>query len=247
MNNPNEIPPEEFERIEKYLTQNMDEKELYDFKQSLAADSKLRGATEEVQLLLTGIQESTLEEKLKEFHKEINANTAGVAPVKIMTVFKKFLIAASVLAIISFSYWIFFYNGNRNEKLYSKYYTADPGLATLMGNSSDYDFEKAMVEYKNGEYAKAFDTWNILLKERPASDTLIYFVAMAAQAQHKDSIAINRLLQVVSNTNSTFYKDANWYLGLLYLKKGEPQKAIPYIQQSAYPKSEGLVNDINNK
>ncbi len=114
-----------------------------------------------------------------------------------------------------------------------------------MGNSTDYDFEKAMVEYKNGEYEKAFTAWNILLKQRPENDTLIYFTGVAAQAQEKDSIAINRLQQVVNNSKSTFYKDANWYLGLLYLKQGEPQKAISYIQQSGYPKSKDLINDIN--
>lgn len=245
MNNPKEIPPEEFERIERYLTQDMDEKELHDFKQSLAVDAQLKSNTEEIQLLLTGIQESALEEKLKEFHKEINAAATTPAPVRRITFFKKFLVAASVLAIISFSWLMLFYNDNQNKKLYSKYYTADPGLATVMGNSSDYDFEKAMVEYKNGEYAKAFNTWNILLKQRPASDTLIYFVAVAAQAQHNDSVAINRLQQVVSNTNSTFYKDAAWYLGLLYLKKGDTQKAVTHIQQSGYPKSKDLINDIN--
>ena len=99
------------------------------------------------------------------------------------------MIAASVVAIVSFSYWMFFYKGNRDEKLYSKYYITDPGLATVMGNSPDYDFEKAMVEYKNGDYGKAFKTWNALLKQKPSDDTIIYFVAMAAQAQHKDSIA----------------------------------------------------------
>ncbi len=245
MDNINEIPPEEFERIERYLTHNMDEKELHDFKQSLVDDEQLRRNTEEIQLLLTGIQESAIEEKLKEFHKEITATAPVSAPVRKITFLKKILIAASVLAIACFSYWAFFYQGNQNERLYSKYYTADPGLATVMGNSPDYDFEKAMVEYKNGEYEKAFNAWNILLKQQPENDTLIYFTGVAAQAQKMDSVALNRLQQVVSNSKSAFYRDANWYLGLLYLKQGETKKAISYIQQSGYPKGEDLINDIN--
>ena len=247
MNNPNEIPPEELERIERYLSGNMDEKELHDFKQSLESDVQLQHNTREIQLLLAVIDESGVEEKLNEFNSELNTNAPLIAPLRKITIFKKFLIAASVLAIVSFSYWLFFYRGNQDEKLYSKYYSPDPGLSTVMGHPADYDFEKAMVEYKDGEYAKAFDTWSLLLKQRPASDTLIYFVAMAAQGQQKDSLAINRLRQIVSNPNSTFYKDANWYLGLLYVKKGEPEKAINYIKQSADPRRTDLINDINNK
>ncbi len=89
MDNINEIPPEEFERIERYLTHNMDEKELHDFKQSLVDDEQLRRNTEEIQLLLTGIQESAIEEKLKEFHKEITATAPVSAPVRKMTFFKE--------------------------------------------------------------------------------------------------------------------------------------------------------------
>ncbi len=95
-----------------------------------------------------------------------------------------------------------------------------------------------MVEYKNGEYAKHWKTWSALLKQNPGNDTLIYFIGAASQAKGDDDRAIENLQQVAADSSSFFYKDACWYLGLSYLKKGDTKRAAEYIERSATRKAQ---------
>ena len=89
-------------------------------------------------------------------------------------------------------------------------------------------------------------TW-FVFQNRDQNDTLIYFIAAANQAKGNQDIAIENLQQIVLNKESAFYKDACWYLGLAYLKKGETAEAINYIKKSEYPKAEVIIQAINKK
>ena len=242
----NNIVPEELERIERFLTNEMQEDEAKAFERELKENVHLQEKMEEIKLLLLGISESSLEEKLKTFHTEIEPATGSKKNTRAIPLFRTLLIAASLLVVV-LSLWWFLQKESNNEKLYSKYYTPDPGLATVMSSSSNYNFDKAMVEYKNGEYDKAIATWKSLLKEKPGNDTLIYFIGAAYEAKKDYAHAIENLEQITNNTESVFYKDACWYLGLSYLKKGETNQAIEYLRKSDHPNSEAILKIINKK
>ncbi|MEI9943644.1 MAG: tetratricopeptide repeat protein [Chitinophagaceae bacterium] len=247
MNKTNDISPEELERIERFLTHEMPEDEAKAFELALTTDISLREKAGEVKLLLLGVNEVSLEERLERFHKEIAPVVTFKKNTRAVPLVRKLAVAASVLALVTLSLWWFLQNGNSNEKVYSKYYSPDPGLATVMSSTADYDFEKAMVEYKNGEYDKALKAWTSLLQQKPGNDTLTYFIGAAYQAKGDDDHVIENLQQVTADGNSAFYKDACWYLGLSYLKKGETQQAITYIEKSGYPQSEAVIKAINKK
>lgn len=247
MKNTHNISPEELERIERFLTNEMPENEAIAFAGELKGNTILQEKTEEVRLLLLGISEQSLQNRLDDFHKEIGVRVVSKKNTPVVTLREKLLIAASVLAIISLSLWWFLQNESQSEKIYSNYYKPDPGLATVMGSTSDYDFEKAMVEYKNGEYEKALKAWQALLAKKPGNDTLVYFIGSAYQAMGDNDNAINNLQQITADSNSAFYKDACWYLGLSYLKKAETNKAIDLIQRSGHSQADAILKDINKK
>src|SRR5258708_1979425 len=110
----------------------MQEEEASAFAQSLAIDSQLREKTEAIKLLLLGIKESVLEERMKNFHKEITPVIDSKKNTRVIPLARKLLVAASILTIIGLSLWWLLQNGNSKEKVYSKYYSPDPGLATVM-------------------------------------------------------------------------------------------------------------------
>ena len=74
--------------------------------------------------------------------------------------------------------------------------------------------------------------------------TLHYFIGSALQAKKDYTAAKDKLQIVVNNPSSVFYKDACWYLGLLYSREGDKEQAISYLEQSGHPQSAELINRI---
>lgn len=234
--------------IESYLSHALDEGARLDFEKAMQNDSELQQKTNEVKLLLLGIREAELKAKLPGFYEGIGSK-AGSIPLKGAKGFSisRLAIAASVLALLSLSVWSTWFRQPLQKKLYSRYYAPDPGLATVMGQSASYDFEKAMVEYKSGQYEKALEAWKGLLIQKPGNDTLIYFIGAAQLASGQYEKAKESLQLVAANHAGTFYHDACWYLGLYYLRINKKEQAIQYLTQSGYPEAPALTDEIKKQ
>lgn len=218
------------------------------FSARLNTDVQLQQKTDEVKLLLLGVKEAVLEERLSKFHSHIVSGDKTLKKTgRIIPFNRKWMAAASVFAIVSLSVWWFITKEDKYEKVYAAFYTQDPGLITAMGSSEDYTFEKAMVEYKEGNYAKAIEAWASLKTKQPQSDTLNYFLGVAYLAIDKTDTAKALLSAVAGNSNKPFYKEASWYLGLILLKDGGREKALALIRQSGNSKSNDLINAVNKK
>lgn len=244
MNHNYNISPEELEQIERFIAGEMSVEEAAQFEELLKTDPLISEKTQEVRLMMIGIGEKALATRLNDFHKEITAEKKQ--PARVVHIAKKLLMAASIFAVAFAAVWWFAIRKTADEALYANLYSPDPGLATVMGNSAAYDFDKAMVEYKNGEYDKAIEAWTNLLKNNPSSDTLNYFVGAAYQAKN-DNRTIEYLEKVTTDASSVFNKDASWYLGLYYLKSGQKDKALEYLERSGHPKSTEAIKAINKK
>lgn len=236
------ITDEELQQIERFVQLEMEASEATAFSDKMLADKDLRAKVEEVKLMLLAIGEANLQEQLPDFHKTIIA--ANDKPTGSRTWSVNWKIAASVLFIFALGAW-WLYTGSSEQRLYSKYYSPDAGLMTAMSAvNENYEFDKAMVEYKSGAYDKALAAWQKLLIENPGNDTLHYFIGCAWQAKENYTEAKNYLQSVANNTGSAFYKDACWYLGLIYSRRGDKEKAIYYLQLSGHPQSTALINRI---
>lgn len=235
------ISIEELQTIERYLTGSMTEAEKQVFMEQLSSDETLQHKIREVQTLLLGIQEDGLREKMAAIHAahfQSSEKKAKIFPMRRM------MLAASVLIVAIIGIWLLDPFGNKSKKIYSKYYSPDPGLPTVMSASLDYDFQKAMVEYKNGNYVAALSAWQTLLQAKPGNDTLLYFIAAAKQAQGQAEDAITSLKAIADNPLSAFQKDACWYLGLCYLKVGDTKNATTYFQRSGHPQAAPVIEAI---
>lgn len=244
MNIAENITPEDLEIIDAFLMGRQTPAQQNIFSEKMQTDSEWENKIYTVRLLKDGINEAALKEKLETFHKDFYNTKEKEAPVKkLYPAFKIWWAAASVAALLLISLFVF--KNNKYEKAYASYYKPDPGLITVMGIANNYALEEGMVQYKNEKYAKAIALWEEPLITNPANDTLLYFTAAAYQALQKPDEAIKNYLKVLQQKNSVFYKDACWYLGLIYLENKDKVKAEPLLLQSGREETTTLLKKLN--
>ncbi len=237
------ITQELLEFVERCLNKNASVEELQKFETRLQNDSEFRTQVTDIKTLLFGIEAQSLKEKLDDFHDElIEAPSIKTVPIKFMP-YRKIAIAA-VLVIALGSLW--FLSGNSNEKIYAKYFSPDPGLPTMMSETSNFEFYDAMVNYKQGEYTKAIEKWKPLLVNAPKNDTLNYFIGMAQLANKHEKKAIEYFEVVTNLDSSNFKNEAYYYLGLAYLKTDNIELAKKNLTFSTVDNSKKILLELNN-
>ena len=245
MNRNTNISIEEFSIIEQYLLKQMPEREYDAFTQKMQNDTDLNAKVDEVKLLLTGIQEAALLEKIETYHNELsgtkknNTSRAGI-----LTGMKFWLAAASILIIVAIGTLFYTNSFNKEERLFTDFYRPDSGLISAMSTSDNYLFDRAMIDYKTGKYDAAIASWQQLLDAMPENDTLHYFIASALLAESENEQAIQHFEKVIGNRNSNFYEDACWYSGLAHLRVGKKTEAIELIKNSSHPEKDALLTKL---
>lgn len=238
------ISTAEFESIEQYLLDTIEPEQRIAFDEKMQKDSGWANKVNEVKLLVAGIENASLKERLDGYHKNIKKNQPQKGGAKIISIRRILMVAASVTLLATLSIWLFTSSKNKYEKIYTDYYKPDPGLMSAMGTSDNYVFNKAMLLYKTGKYKAAIDEWGKLKNELPQNDTLTYFLGAAQLADGNNVAAIALLKSMTTDTAKSFYKDACWYTGLALLKQGFVKEAIPYIEKSERPESSELISNI---
>ncbi|WP_372936290.1 tol-pal system YbgF family protein [Seonamhaeicola sp.] len=242
MNNSKDISEELIETVERYLNKSMDKTELQDFEKKLE-DSNFRTLVNDIKEIILGIETYELKEQLNEFHKEIDAKPKTYITSKLRFLHLKRIAVAAVLIISLGSLWYF--TSNTNTRLYNKYFTPDPGLPTTMSSTSNFDFYDAMVNYKHGDYNVAISKWKTLAEKKPNNDTLNYFLGAAYLAIKKETQAIPFLEKTVQSKTDFYLKnDAYYYLGLAYLKEGNVELAIKYLELSKKEVSTEILSKL---
>jgi predicted Zn-dependent protease len=246
--NPNNqnITQEAFERIENYLNNTMTQEARFTFEEQLKNDTTLQKQVAEHKILFEAVETQSLKEQLNEFHKSV----LGTEAPKIETSKIRYLqfrkIAVAAVIIISIGGFWFFNNTTSNQKLYANYFKPDPGLATTMSSSNNFEFYDAMVNYKTGDYKTAIAKWEVLLQNKPKNDTLNYFLGVAYLANNNENSAIKHLQTITSNSNTSFKDEAYYYLGLAHLKADSVELAKKNLIFSTIDNSKALLKELND-
>lgn len=243
MNNSIHITEEEWELIERHLYQQLSAQEQQAFDERMNTDASWRQKVNEVKFLSMGVQEAVLKERIGNFHSAVAMEQDKPVVIKVNWV-KRLAIAATLVLGVSALSWLLFFRPGIGERLYADYYKPDPGLATLMGVSDNYEFENAMVNYKTGDYDKALASWTALLKDNPGNDTLHYFIGSAYLAKGEEQKAAPYLDSVIKTPNSVFIQDAKWYKGLLLLKQGRKEEAVKLLKATGHAGKEPLLHKL---
>lgn len=238
-----QISTDDLYLISRVLNNDAEEEEikLFEEKSETEADFKLK--IEEIRLLITGVREANLASDLETFHKKVEAEKKQATKIRRINTSKFTWWAAAAMVVIFSGMWIFYKAGN-NDNIYTKFYKPDPGLPTLMSSTDNYDFEKAMVDYKMGDYAKAIASWEILLKNNPQNDSLVYFLGSAYLANKEPEKAKPLFENMLLHKESEFVSDTYWYLGLIYIDENKIQKGKELIEQSNHQNKENILEII---
>ncbi len=238
------ISTQEFESIEQYVLGETSAEQRLAFENKIATDKSLSEKVTEVKLLLNAIETVSLKERLNSYHINVKKNNPQKGSGKVIVLNSKLLVAASVALLAVVSVWLYTLKANKFEKLYTTYYKPDPGLMSAMGVGDNYLFNKAMLEYKTGQYKKAINEWSHLKTSTSSNDTLNYFLGAAQQAEGNSTEALLLLQTTASDPEKPFYKDACWYTGLALLKQGNVNEAILYLEKSGRAESSELISQL---
>ena len=238
------ISPEAFEEIESYLLRQNTASAQQAFEQRLVTDAVLQDGAKQVQLILTGIREVSLRASVNSFHNELPISNNNVAKISRIIALRRWLVAASIILVLAIGGWALFGKQSLNEKLYADYFQPDPGLISAMGTTDNYVFDKAMIDYKTGNYTAAITAWKSLLKNDSNNDTLNYFIGSSYIAMTDSKETIFYLQKVTALPQSYFVKDANWYTGLALLQLNRLKEATEFIQLSGRPQKQALLQQL---
>ena len=242
MNDSSYISQEHQETFERYLMDQMGDQERSRFLENLEQDAQLMHQFKEFKALFHSVEETALRESMESFHSELESPSKKITKGRDFPIYK---IAAVITVLVAMGLW-FLYQKDPNEKLYQEYFTADPGLPTVMGNSSNYAFYEAMVDYKQGHYKTAISKWQQLWAAKKDNDTLNYFLGSAYLADGEATKAISFFDRVVENEQASFKNEAAFYQGLAHLKNGNPQAALKSLEKAQDEKSRELIKKLKD-
>jgi tetratricopeptide (TPR) repeat protein len=243
MNNQSDISQEQFELIERYLTDSMNDDERSSFEKLLNENERLRKQVDEERILFQAVEEEALREKLNEFHKEFDEENNKVRSIR---PYKKYAIAASIALLIGLSLWLTLGRMSVHERLFTEYFVPDPGLITPMSATSDYEFYRGMVDYKQGKYDLAIDRWNQLIAQDPENDTLNFYMGVSYLALEDPAQALLYLNKVPIATQSIFIPEVYYFLGLAELKEGNIEVAIIALKTNGSEKALEIISKLND-
>lgn len=235
------------EIFEQFLLDRMSDSEEATFQVRLDSEPEFKRLFEEFKVMFRAIEESGLRSKLNEYHAGIDNDDSKIRKIHPLKYKYRYFIAASVAFLIFLAGYKFMVRPNSYNNIYDKYYTVDPGLPTVMGETGNYEFYKAMVDYKRGEYDTAIAKWEVLLVKKPDNDTLNYFLGSAYLAKYNMDKAIPFLERVTKDPRSFFYSDSQFFLGLIFVKKKDIQEAKAHLKLSKSEKSNQVLLQLENK
>lgn len=242
----NKMSEAEFEKIEQYILGKMDIEAQKAFEIELSNNQQLQDEVEEVRLQIQAIEEASFKDELDQIHASMSADGTQVVPMSSAPVKRKanwWAIAAAFIGIVGLGIW-FVNRAPSHEQLYAQYFKPDPGLVTPMGNTDNYEFYRAMVDYKQEKYEAAFDRWNKIYPNKPNNDSLNYFMGMSLMALEKSDEAIPYLEKVSETDQSVFQNEMSFYLGLAELKNGNTDKAIEWLKKSNLKDAKTVIEKI---
>ncbi len=215
------------QEIADYLNGAMEPGKAATLKREAELNQALANEVDEQRKLSRLVQVSALKKKLNAIHDEFAADNIPVIPISQKTGKKYFwpLLAAAAAITGIMLFLVLFKSGNSyNTKLFNKYFNDDTGAPSLMGNSAT-PFDQAMVYYKDGDYEKAAGNFNRLLSNDPNNDTLKYYDALSLIRLNENGKALSLLNSVKVPAGSDLSVKAEWYTALLFVKRGDIEKA----------------------
>jgi len=206
---------EQFERIDQYLFDQLDQEELNAFQSKMSHDDGLKQQVERRRMILKGIQGLGIKEQILQIHEEEQQQKTGKNLILISG------IAASLLVLVVT--WIIYFNDGSEEQLFADNFQPYPDVVSVRGETST-TFTKGMKYYSSGKYELAIKNLNIEASSDNHFVEGAFYSGISLLALNKGNEAIGKFEKVIDR-KTRFLPQLRWYLGLSYLLNSEIEKA----------------------
>lgn len=238
-------------KIEQYFAGELSDQEQQKLKQQLDADPGMMQAFELEKDLMAGIEAAgndQLRAQLGQIHQEEIINRQG-AKVHHLRRQSLWLVAAVlVVGLMGMAWWLLQPQTATTTQLYAQY--ADYSFDFVEKGGNKDALVQAETYLDKEEYAKALPLLEAYMKEEPEATNVILATGVAKLESGQDPGGAVTLFQQVSRKGGLFQNEANWHIGLAYLKQGQLEKsqdALAQIPASSvrFEKAQALIKGIS--
>lgn len=222
--------------IERYISGEMNDKELLWFSKELEGNEMLRQEVElrsKTNKILARQDILQLRGKLQ----EIELERARRARVKVLgKASLRYAAAIAVLIIAGGGFLISTTTRLSGDQIVERYYAAYEPATTVRSlkplentAGSDY-FQRAMDYYVMHDYKNAVLLFSKVLGNDPRYIESVFLGGVSSFEQKDYPEAGRSFHSVINDNNNNFIEDAKWYLSMCYLKTGEKGKATECLK-----------------
>ena len=226
---------ENFERVERYINDEMSAEEKAQFENDLKSNAELSKAYEEQCEMQMAVELGALNDSLDEIHNEVVGEQKNSKN-------NWWAIAAGIAIIIAAGVYLF-QQGSPQDQLFATYSTTDPGLPVPMSSVDHYIFYDAMVDYKAEKYDVAINKWKGLVRAEPTNDTLNYYVGSAHYNLENYGEAVGYFEKVNPDSDSPLRYKSQWYRVLAWIKLDQKDKILAEKALEGSPYAE-RINEV---
>ncbi|MBX2842677.1 MAG: hypothetical protein KTR26_12980 [Flammeovirgaceae bacterium] len=237
------------DQIDDFLNERLKGEELIAFKSYMQIEEAFRKEVELQKDLLVGLNEhfnKELKKKLINSDKSIaNTPTKKVIPPYIQYGF-----AASVVVFLAFGYF-FLFKSIDNTALYNEFYKPYPNIVNPQVRGEENLQADILQYYEIADYNTAIILLEKALEKKEAPLAFRFYYGLSLMEIGKTEQAIIVLNQVTESKDIKFNDPAEWYLGLIYLRRNDLIKAKDIFEtiansNSSYEKRAGeLLEQLN--
>lgn len=235
---------ENLELFESYLSASFSEQEKLNFEQRLNSESTLK-ADFEAYKKTTEMLHQKFNDTDRHLFKEVLSQQSDAyfkpkeTTKKLFSLYKYVAVAVVLISVIGF------YITNSGNPVYSDYATIGTISLTQRSNTNEL-VKKAEDTFNSGSFDEAIIYFNQLIEQDPSNQEYQLYAGIAQIENNTYTEALTNLSRV-SEGNSVYKYEAQWYIALAYLKQEQYDQAKIALQKipknaTEYSKAKKLLD-----
>ncbi len=233
------------EKLEMYLSNGLPRKETDSFRENLHQDSNLRKELKVRQDIEDALKETDFnmfQETIEQIVQTEEIKTKKSRFPELKTSSFRWLVAAASIAVIIIGANIVFVLNEKSyepQELYSMYYKPYDSYASVRSGNINTDdiFFQALLKYEKQEFDETISLLNKIIEVDNMNIASMFYLGVSYIETGRYADAFNSFTKIVDHGDNLFIEQADWYLGLTFLRSDEQEKAIKQFQTIAQSQS----------
>lgn len=238
--------------IRDYFNGNLTPDDQMKFEERYQEDRVFRDMANQAELEILAIRESS-REQLKSRFGDWEPNEEGARVVRFSNIWKMG-IAASILLMVGFAYWLMPVNRSGDELFHAYYETYENFEITVSRGETDENvstIDMAFQAFDKQDYSMAADRFEEIGVDHQKYGAAMFFLGVSLIEEERIEEALTSFQKVVDLEDPDYSEAALWYQGLIQVKQGSRAMAKKTLTAIAEGQGEysveanALLQDLN--